>query len=303
MKKTFIILSLLLTVTFCISQNVGIGTASPTSKLHIVGTTRSTGNLSTDADFSVSGNAAIGGGVDPAYKLRVIGGDARIGGEFHATGNVGIGSLPDANYKLRVYGGTSRFDAHLEVIGQMAIGGDIDPQYKLRVYGGDARIGGEFHATGNVGIGNTPDANYKLRVYGGNSRFDGNANVTGNLDAGSVDVAGALTIGGKGSVKSNGTSPLRIGFDQKSVNFFLANNDDGFVYTDITDFAGGNNDVRVLVSHFESDIAGSVPWSKIGITVTGVDAANDRCLLWFHNRSGVSGMVVGTVYLMTVAKN
>jgi cytoskeletal protein CcmA (bactofilin family) len=301
MKKIFLILLFLTGAFFSYSQNVGIGTASPTSKLHIVGTTRSTGNLSTDADFAVTGNAAIGGAVDPLYKLRVIGGDARIGGEFHATGNVGIGNTPDANYKLRVYSGISRFDGEAQLMGNVAINGDLDPLYKLRVYGGDARIGGEFHATGNVGIGNVPDAAFKLRVYG-NSRLDGNAVLNGDLNVDNVDINSTLTINGKGSVRSNGASPLRIGFDSKYVNTFIANNARVSVTANISDFDGDLNDVRVIVSHVAND-GGFLPWGEMIITPMGPDPVTNTVLIWITNKSGENGVLTGTIYLTTIAKN
>jgi len=333
MKKTFLILLFLTVAFFAISQNVGIGTASPTSKLHVVGTTRSTGNLSTDADLTVNNNAAIGGSIDPAFKLRVyagnsrlggdaqvtgnlaVGGDldplyrlrvydgnARIGGEFHATGNVGIGSNPDANYKLRVYAGHSRFDGEAQVMSNMAIGGDVDNQYRLRVIGGDARIGGEFHATGNVGIGSTPDANYKLRVYAGNSRFDGNANITGNLDAGSIDVAGALTIGGKGSVRSNGPSHLRIGFESQWINHDFNPGETATWVVPITDFSGGNDDIRIFISQYRNE-GGDNAFHFFGASITNINATENTCELKLKNLSTYQENLIGTVFITLIAKN
>jgi hypothetical protein len=301
MKKIFFFSLFLTGALFAVSQNVGIGTATPTSKLHVVGNTRSTGNLSTDADLTVNGNTAIGGPIDPVYKLRVIGGDARIGGEFHATGNVGIGNTPDANYKLRVYSGISRFDGELQLMSNMAVGGDLDPLYKLRVYGGDARIGGEFHATGNVGIGNVPDAAFKLRVYG-NSRQDGNAVLNGDLNVDNVVINSTLTIDGKGSVRSNGSSPLRIGFNEKSFSVFIANNDVVSLTADIADFSGDNDDVRVFVNQLSTDPASS-SMSKLGISIWAVDPSTNTCQIHLHNRSGSNGVFIGVIYLTTIAKN
>lgn len=264
--------------------NIGIGGApSATYRLRVnSGNSYFEGNIYSEGTFTNLGNAAIGGGLDPAYRLRVYDGNTRFGGDMHATGNV-------------------------------AIGGDVDATYKLRVIGGNSRFGGDFHATGNGAIGGDVDPAWRLRVYGGNSRFGGDVQVTGDmtttgLTATSVStttlaVNTSLTIDGKGSVRSNGPSPLRIGFSQVFVNEALGVNGNVAVLANISDFTGDNDDVRVMVSHFVADQGGSISWPLVGVSITGVNAANDTCLVWFHNRSGAGGLLKGTLYLTVIAKN
>ncbi|MGB8192319.1 MAG: hypothetical protein WCF67_10395 [Chitinophagaceae bacterium] len=271
-------------------------------------------NLGSDGHFG------IGGVSSASYKLRVYNGNSYFEGNIYGEGsmtaltNAAIGGNLDPAYKLRVYDGATRFGGDMHATGNVAIGGEVDNSYRLRIIGGNSRFGGDFHATGNAAIGGDVDNNFRLRVYGGNSRFGGNAEVTGaltastlavdnSITASSLTVDNTLTIGGKGSVRSNGASPLRIGFDTKSVNVFIANNDGVYVTANITDFEGDFDDVRTFVSQVKNDIGGSLEWYKVGITVMGVNPDDNTCILWLHNRSGGNGILKGTIYLTTIAKN
>lgn len=263
--------------------NVSIGGVAATQKLRVYGTGHFDGNLSTEGTFQALNHMAVGGNLDPAFRLRVYDGATRFGGDMHATGNV-------------------------------AFGGEVDNNYRLRVIGGNSRFGGDMHATGNVAFGGDVDNAFRLRVYGGNSRFGGNVEITGSatanamtvdnaLNAGSLTVDGDVTIGGKGSVRSNGTSPLRIGFNQKSVDMVINANSEAYVVANISDFAGDNDDVRVFVSQIVGDPAGSPYWQRMTVMVTGVNAADDTCILWIHNHTGSNLYMKGTIYLTTIAKN
>jgi hypothetical protein len=257
--------------------NVGIGGASAVQRLRVYGNAHFEGNVSSEGTLQALGHASIGGVLDPLYKLRVYDGETRLGGDMHATGNVAIGGIVDNNYRLRVIGGNTRF-------------------------------GGDMHATGNVAIGGEVDNNFRLRVIGGNSRFGGDVEITGEATAASMSVdnalsTGTLTIGGKGSVRSNGASPLRIGFSQKTVDVVVNANSDVAVVADISDFSGDNDDVRVFVSQIVNDPLSSGYWQRMTITVMGVNATNDTCLLWIHNHTGGNVVMKGTIYLTTIAKN
>jgi hypothetical protein len=324
MKKIIFISLLFILVKSINAQNVGVGTNTPTAKLHVNGTVRSSGVITADDDLVVSGVVGLGSIANPSYRLQVNGASRFIGnGTFTGSLNVdnsltafsvisettlrvtdyaAIGGALDNMFKLRVYDGNTRLGGDAQVTGNMAIGGDLDNLYRLRVYDGNARIGGEFHATGNVGIGNTPDANYKLRVYGGNSRFDGNANITGNLDAGSIDIAGALTIGGKGSVRSNGSSPLRIGFDSKWINHNFGPGETATWTVNITAFSGGYDDVRIFVSQYQNE-GGDNAFHFFGVSITNINASDDTCELKLKNLSSYTEQLTGTVHITTIAKN
>lgn len=134
---------------------------------------------------------------------------------------------------------------------RMGIGEYADNNYRLRVWNGNARIGGDFHATGNAAVGGEVDNNFRLRVYGGDSRFGGNVEVTGNMNASQITTG---FINGKGVVKSNGGSSLRIGFDQVNVNLGVVGSyGEQDVTVNISDFSGTNNDVRVFVAQVVPD--------------------------------------------------
>ncbi len=279
--------------------NIGIGGApSGSYRLYLTGgPSYFDGNITSMGSIFALNNVAVGGNVDATYRLRVYDGASRFGGDMHATGNVAFGGDVDAAFRLRVWGGNSRFGGDMHATGSAAVGGEVDNNYRFKVMGGDSRFLGALSTTGNVAINGDMDPAFKLRVYGGNSRFGGDVEVTGEMNT------GTLTIGGNGSVKSNGTSPLRIGFDQKTVNEFVNNNTAVLVEANITDFSGDNDDVRVFVAQIVNDNGSTVPWSRVRITIMGVDAASNTVSLWLYNDGGGNGIIKGTIYLTTIAKN
>ena len=276
-------------------------------------------NGAANVNISSDGNMGIGGGASGSYRMRVYNGNSYFEGSLLSEGsvtaltNAAIGGQLDPVYKLRVYDGNSRFGGDLHATGNVAFGGDVDPVYRLRVIGGNSRFGGDLYATGNAAFGGDVDNNYRLRVWGGNSRFGGDVQVTGDLNTtglsasnatvSSLTVSNTMTIDGKGSVKSNGTSPLRIGFDQKGIDVFLGGNATTSVTANITNFSGDNDDVRVFVSQVQSDIGTSLFWSNISVVIMGVDSGTNTCTLWLRNLNNVAGLLKGTVYLTTIAKN
>ena len=325
MKKIISIGALIILWQNLSAQNVGIGTNTPTAKLHVNGTVKSVGLLSTDDDLVVNGNTGLGSVANASYRLQVNGASRFLGnGTF--TGNLvvdnsltaysilsettlrindyaAIGGALDGNFRLRVYDGNSRFGGDAQVTGNMAVGGDLDPLYRLRVYGGNARIGGDFHATGNVGIGSTPDANYKLRVYAGNSRFDGNSTITGDLTVSDVDITNTLTIGGNGSVRSNGPSPLRIGFNSQAINWEFGPGEVHSFTANISDFSGGYDDVRIFISQYENNMGGDNSLHFFGVAISNINATNDTCEIKLKNLSPYTLTLFGTIHLTTIAKN
>ncbi|HEU4470922.1 MAG TPA: hypothetical protein VFR58_07565 [Flavisolibacter sp.] len=290
--------------------NLGIGGPAGDGRRLTVrnGSAKIEGELSVDeniygwGDFTHTGRAGIGGPADQMYRLRVWG-TTYVGGGLQTSGHVGIGGEIDPDYKLRVWNGNSRFGGDLYATGNAAFGGAVDNDYRLKVYGGSTLLDGDLRATGKMSVGGTVDNNFRFRVYGGNSRFGGNVEITGDVTAANVDVSNSLTVGGKGSVRSNGSSPLRIGFDQRSINVVIPANEAVAVVADITDFSGDNDDVRVFVSQFAPGGAGTLLWPNIIVSISSVNAANDTCVIWLHNRSGSSGTLTGTLYLTTIAKN
>lgn len=251
--------------------------------LYVVGPME-TYNFKANQTLRVGQHVAIGGGIDSAFRLRVFDGNSRFGGSMEATGNMTIGGTLDNTYKLRVIGGNSRFGGDAQVTGRMAIGGDMDDNYRLRVYDGNSRFGGNAQVTGILDVG-------------------GNINLTGQLNAGSVNAA-AISIGGKGAARSDGPSPLRIGFNSKNVDVTIPGGATVEYTVNITDFEGDNDDVRVMVSQFQYTTGGSIDaWERVLITVSNVDAVTDTCKINIHNTAGGQLTVKGTIYLTAIAKN
>jgi hypothetical protein len=260
------------------------------------------------------GNVAINTFPDQVYRFKVDGfsrfsWNAYFDDEVHVYDQLtapyaSFGGAGDSNYVLRVYGNKgSRFGGNLETHGNMTIGGGIDNNYKLRVIGGNSRFGGDAQVTGNMAIGGDMDNNLRFRVYDGNSRFGGNVEVTGQINAGSMSVD-ALSIGGKGAAKSDGPSPLRIGFASKYVDVTIPAGATQEYTVNITDFAGDNDDIRISVSQFaQAAGGGALAFERCIITVTNVNAAADTCEIKIHSTAGGQLYLKGTIYLLCVAKN
>ena len=140
-------------LTMLNNGNVGIGTTSPTKKLHVEGDTYLNGNLgigtaSPTQKFHVVGNSYFNGNVgigtdSPQKKLHVQ-------GDTYLSGNLGIGTA-STTQKFHVVG-NSYFN------GNVGIGID-SPQKKLHVQG-------DTYLSGNVGIGTANTSSYKLTVDG-----------------------------------------------------------------------------------------------------------------------------------------
>jgi cytoskeletal protein CcmA (bactofilin family) len=333
MKYNFLFALLLFIGISSSAQNVGVGTSNPLRKLSVTGSVmvdqnnNNTGTL--DSAALVFGSAGLAGissqknGSDPNGLQFWTNGALRM--NLSSQGNLGVGGTFSPSHRLRVAGhgqieGNLTAFGSLTATGNSAIGGSVDPDYRLRVWDGNARIGGDFHATGNVGVGGLPDNVHRLRVYNGSSYLDGSLQVTGHtsvatlgstgnistnatITAGNINVNNSLTIDGKGSVRSNGPSPLRIGFDVRPVNIVLLANSGATLQADITDFSGNNSDVRVMVSQIDLEPGNTMFLDNLIVHVVAVDAATDTCTLRLVNRSNVQATFVANIYLTTIAKN
>ncbi len=154
--------------------SVGIGTFSPTEKLHVEGGVHVTGTLDVGGALDVTGEATFGGNVgigtsSPGKALSVIGTirASDVGEAKYVEITQGSATLGFVNSV-----GNTRLDFRFANVTKMSILSD-----------------------GTVGIGTTTPG-YKLSVSGmGN--FTGNLNVGGVLDVGgALDVTGAATLGG-----------------------------------------------------------------------------------------------------------
>jgi hypothetical protein len=311
-------------IRFSVNQNgnMGIGTTNPGYTLHVLGTSFTSGHS------YITEAVRIGNPPFFASHSFQVNGTSYFNGTGTFTNTLTVDGTITGNGSI--FGQSIRSYGAIRADTRLAVGGITDEDYRLRIYDGNARIGGDFHATGNSAVGGLPDQNFRFRVYDGNSRFGGDVQVTGDINVGAgaveansiltnsaaaqvvnagtinasnVSISNSLTIDGKGSVRSNGPSALRIGFDQRAVDVIINNNSTAIVVANITDFSGNSGDVRVMVSHISLDVTSTIFWPEVIITVVGVDAAANTCSIALTNKSGNNGVLRGTIYLTSIAKD
>lgn len=254
--------------------HVGIGPlTSPSYRLWVQdGNSYFDGNISAEKSVRTSQSVAIGGNVDTLYRLRVWDGNTRLGGDVHATGNA-------------------------------AIGGDVDADYKLRVWGGNTRLGGDMYATGKAAIGGAVDDNFRFRVHNGNSQFGGDVAVTGSLNTNNLQVANNLTIGGKGSVRSNGATPLKIHFTSVFVDHSFSGSGQLAVYAvNLPDF-DNIDDVRLSVSHFEAILPIGYNPQHLLAYFSDIDPVQNKAVLVLRSIASHNFHIGGTYYITAFLKD
>jgi hypothetical protein len=187
------------------SGNVGIGTGTPTAKLHAyLGDGVGTGLLIGGA-VSNSVNNQIGldvsqnidnapdsvalrvthnnpaGGTPTGYLAKFIGKSSVNTLTIRADNKVGIGTA-SPSYALDVQGG------QINSAGGLCIAGDCKTAWSQ--VGSQWTTSGSsiYYNSGNVGIGTAPSSQYKVDING-NTNVTGNMNVTGNINAKYQDVA------------------------------------------------------------------------------------------------------------------
>lgn len=188
------------------SDNVGIGTSTPSDKLHVAGNTRANDFISVNGIFNSinatalylrtngsnrvtvlnsNGNVGIGSSITSPTELLHVGGNILSTGNITSTGNLsttsGVFNVTGANNLRLLTNGTERFTV-LSTSGNVGIG-IPSPTYKLDVSGVVNAIGYRVGTTevgiwpvasanisytaGMVSIGTTATpAGYKLAVGG-----------------------------------------------------------------------------------------------------------------------------------------
>lgn len=283
--------------------NVGIGTASPSSKFHVVGTSTFGGDISSTGSFIAGSGSASNpsfefiGDVDtgmfsPAVNTIALStsGVERI--RIDNIGNVGIGNSPQNGFKLDVQGASV-------LRGQMNIGGGIVGQstdftairYSLSNTINSNSYSYVCNGGGSFGVGFAAPSG-RVSISGGVA-IGSNYNVTppnngliveGNVGIGTITPSGQLHVNGSGIFNSGiyvnniGITGNMVFATNTSGNLIIKPNGDGALQAD----DGGNS--RGLYS---------VDLQRSRASVSGV-AAGDYSVVagGNNNRAGGPGCTV-----------
>jgi len=312
------------------SQNVGIGTTAPQRKLTVRGSimldqgNHNTGTLDSAAlIFGSAGTVGI-----TSQKSTGVGQNGlsfwTSGQEkmvISASGNLGVNGSYNNSYKLYVNDGNSYFDGAAAVNLSLSVGGSITAVGNVNA--GDIEAADAVRAD-RVGIGGNESGSYKLYVHSGNSYFQGNISASGNATVnGNINVGNTVSIGndlnvvgtinatnnmvikGTGSVRSEGNSPLRVGFTSYTIAPYLdlAAHDYTSVLISIPDF-DNDSDVRILFSDYTPSDPIYYPYvNRFHFFVTGIDATNNTFVLRIHNYSDADALISGVLHFVTITKD
>jgi hypothetical protein len=191
-----------------------------------------TGQGTINENARIDGRIGINGATHPSYGLMVNTSNSFFQGDITVTennrinGRVGINGATNASYGLVVNNAASYLQGSVGVLN-------------------DAVVHGNARINGRIGINGFTNNNYGLMVNNAHSFFQGNLTVTGNLN-----VQGSPDFNGPGSVVSNGSSSIRIGFIHYHINKVLFGNDDGYDTFSLPEFGANVDDIRVSVFQY-----------------------------------------------------
>ena len=302
MSFRHIVSSCLATICLCaynfsVAQNVGIGTQNPSKRLSV------NGSLLVDQNNTNAGildSAALLFGTSTGvgiFSNRAVQGINTNGMDFWtnsqrrliitSAGYVGIGLGNAApSVMLDVQGG-------IRSRTQISSDNSIYAQYDIIAYGQlFAEGNGTVH--GYLGVGTNPDASYRLKVNG-NALIQTNLTATGTITAG-----GSISVGGKGIVKSNNGTQLRMGFSGGNFVLTLPAGGSADVSFTVTPFSGTNTNIRVSVCQFIPDTGTGDTWDQFVVTVHSVNPTTDQCTVRFFNAGNTTATIDGTLYLLCV---
>jgi len=246
---------------------VGSLAGAANARLRVVGGTTRTDALTVGGEgflnkmFSVYGDGQISG--NTLLSSLNVTGSGTLTGNARINGRIGINGATNAAYGLMVNNAHSYFQGDVLVTGnnringRVGINGATHASYGLIVNNApsylqgsatvatDAVVNGNTRIDGRIGINGSTHASYGLMVNNAHSFFQGNLTVTGDLNVGGTS---NLTPGG--TVTSNGSSSIRIGYIQYHINKVLFGNEDGYDTFDLPEFGPNVDDIRVSVFQY-----------------------------------------------------
>lgn len=251
------------------------------SSLNVTGSGTVTGNA------RINGRIGINGATSASYGLLVnnahsyFQGDATVMGNKRINGRVGINGATHASYGLMVN------NAHTYLQGSATI---------LT----DAVVNGNTRIDGRIGINGYTHASYGLMVNNAHSFFQGNLTVSGNLN-----VTGTSNLTAGGTVLSNGSSSIRIGFVHYHINKVLFGNEDGYDTFTLPEFGPNVGDIRVSVFQYidaYNDPLYSDPWD-FRWWISDVNPDNNTARIRTRNLAGSSRALRGDFYILVMIRD
>lgn len=321
------------------SQNVGINTSSPQRKLTVRGSimldqgNHNFGTLDSAAlVFGSAGTVGItakktGGGTGISGMSFWTGGQENL--TLSSSGNLGINGPYSASYVLQVNGGNSFFDGNITGDNNITANNSIIADNNISAGGSisaDNNITADnaVRALTRVGIGGNENNSYRLYVHNGHSYFQGNISASGNHTVngtvtvgnnvavgnnlsvgGTINTENNMVIKGTGSVRSEGPSPLRVGFTTYTVNPYI--NLDAHEWTtviiNLPDFDDAS-DIRILFSDYiPANAALYQSFNRFHFRVEHINATNNTFSLRIHNYSDALASIEGTLHFVTIMKD
>ena len=251
------------------------------SSLNVTGSGTVTGNARIDGRIGINGatNASYGLMVNNANSY--FQGDAIITGNKRINGRLGVNGATNASYGLIVNDANSYLQGSATVLT-------------------DAVINGNSRIDGRIGINGYTNANYGLMVNNAHSFFQGNLTVTGNLN-----VLGTSNLNGAGTVTSNGSSSIRIGFIQYHINKVLFGNEDGYETFDLPEFGPNVDDIRVSVYQYIDGY--NDPWvsnpEDFRWWISDINPDNNTARVRVRNLAPYAGAIRGDLYILVMIRN
>ena len=278
--------------------NVGIGTTSPGTKLHIT-VPGGSSQLTLERTGGGAGKVVLAGAAEGLIVYDdVYGPKMYVGTSGTYNGNVGIGTI-SPGYKLEVLG-NSRFTDTLNV-NASALGAYIYSSQNTGLIvrgGGNAqdiaqfqRVGGStiavIDSAGDVGIGTT-SPNQKLHVNGGTQLGDINATVNFGTVAlkvveGTVSTGptlGSGTVGAQAVLYSNGEFGMYTGVSTNGDTWMQSQRNDTntAAYDILLNPLGGNVGIGTTSPnqklHINNSTASSASYAKFSNAQTGTTTAD-----------------------------
>ncbi len=116
---------------------------------------------------------------------------------------------------------------------------------------------------------------------------------------------GTSNLNGAGTVTSNGSSSIRIGFIQYHINKVLFGNEDGYDTFDLPEFGPNVDDIRVSVYQYIDGY--NDPWisnpADFRWWISDVNPENNTARIRTRNLAPYSGAIRGDFFILVMIRN